>query len=445
VSADPPLDPARIFDALERREVDHVTVGGLAVGVWAYERATKDTDIVVPDNAPDNDLRLRAALTELDAQPLALEAPGAAALGIRWEPTGEVQRWQTAGGVLDVLRRPEGAAPYPQLRARALRTELFGAPTWVVSRDDLIAMKLAAARVQDLLDLEALLHPGNTEPLRARLRARDRDRLAGESEPAELGQPVDPCEHQVDLLRRVLAPTAHADELEVELVRRARELRGASDERIGALTDQPMPAIPESVERVAAGVAEAAREIEAAERYEFTLVRDRDRIPVWRRRERGEIAGRLDHATGRVDQLQSTAEDGVDLLRARVRELDDWWTESAKQAVEAIAGRRERYRRDREQLAERVRHTPERPSGYITELIGERPAAPAREDWDRAARSIDAYVGRYTDGGELQPPERPDRSQRGAWERMSRSVDQLGIKPPELADRTRDTGPDLGL
>jgi hypothetical protein len=69
-------DPPLIFAALSRRGVEHMTVGGLAVGFWANPRATKDTDIIVPTDDPVNDKRLREALGELDAEPLPLESGG---------------------------------------------------------------------------------------------------------------------------------------------------------------------------------------------------------------------------------------------------------------------------------------------------------------------------------------------------------------------------------
>lgn len=434
-----PHDPPAVFDALARHQVDYVTVGGLAVGYWGHPRATKDTDIVVPDVAPGNDERLSAALRELRAEPLALEAPGAVALGIAWNHEGDVQRWRTDGGVLDVLRSPDGAPPYEQLRDRSLEAELFGARTVIVSREDLIAMKLAAARLQDLLDLDALLDARNTESTRAELRADDRELLRVDAEPDELGAPVDPCERDVDQLRRTLAPTAGRGALERELTRRARELRTIREPRLAELVEQPLPEIPRSIERAAANVADAASKIEIAEQREFDLLRDQGRTPIRRRRERANLDARPGQATTEAEQLRDDAETGVEQLRDGMQTVQDWWQHNHKAAVDAIAGRRERYRREREQLTERVRDAPERPAGYASELIGERPSPPT-EEWDRAARSIEAYAAQYSAAGQLRPPEVPRRAQRSAWERMSRAVHQLGIDPPGLDDRSRDTG-----
>lgn len=70
--------------------------------------------------------------------------------------------------------------------------------------------------------------------------------------------------------------------------------------------------------------------------------------------------------------------------RVAGREIEQWWSEHAGGTVNAIAGRRERYRRARAYVAQRVRDAPGEPAGYVTELIGERPSS-ATDDWDHAA------------------------------------------------------------
>jgi hypothetical protein len=427
-------DPPLIFDALARCGVEHMTVGGLAVGFWANPRATKDTDIIVPTDDPDNDERLREALGELDAEPLPLEAPGARALGIHWELKANVERWLTAGGVLDVMREAEGARPYRQMRDRAEPTSVFGAATVIVGREDLIAMKLAPGRAQDVVDLEALLDRRNLEAQRVAQRTLDRDLLVLAGEPVELGEPVDPCEREVDAIRRVLA-TVGVRPFNTALARAARELRDAPDGKVGELAGRSLPAVPDGLEQTAAFVADAARQMEAAEDSEFETVRDRDRAPLWRRREPTETAGRLQEATERVEHLHAAAERGVEQLRKGVAEIEAWWTRARASTVEVIAARREAYRRERERAAQRVRDAPERPAAYVTETIGARPVdAGARERWDMAARSIEAYVAQHRDEREppLNPPELADRAARGAWARMERSIRAAGIEPPAL-------------
>src|SRR5882757_2156590 len=53
--------------ALRNADVEFVVIGGIAVGVHGYVRATKDLDIV-PDPAPENLVRLASLLRDLRAQ-----------------------------------------------------------------------------------------------------------------------------------------------------------------------------------------------------------------------------------------------------------------------------------------------------------------------------------------------------------------------------------------
>jgi hypothetical protein len=62
----------------------------------------------------------------------------------------------TAHGPLDLLRAPDGAPPYEELRRRATRIELDGFAVLVASLEDLGAMKRATGRAKDQLDLEEI-------------------------------------------------------------------------------------------------------------------------------------------------------------------------------------------------------------------------------------------------------------------------------------------------
>ena len=62
----------------------------------------------------------------------------------------------TSLGELDVLARPPGAPAFQELRRNADRYDLGGFNVCVASIDDLIAMKEAAGRAKDLLDIEEL-------------------------------------------------------------------------------------------------------------------------------------------------------------------------------------------------------------------------------------------------------------------------------------------------
>jgi len=55
-----------------------------------------------------------------------------------------------------LLSKPTGAADYDAMRSRARQSDAGGVTVWVVGYEDLIQMKEAAGREQDLLDIHQL-------------------------------------------------------------------------------------------------------------------------------------------------------------------------------------------------------------------------------------------------------------------------------------------------
>jgi hypothetical protein len=152
-----PFDPERILDALSAHGVDYVIVGGLAVQTHGHMRTTVDID-VLPRPDPLNLARLAEALSALHARVL---NAGAEDLTIDAAMLPRATMWQfaTPHGAIDVLHDAPGAAPYEELRDRALVITLGGKPIAVAGRDDLISMKRASARPVDLEDLAVLTEP----------------------------------------------------------------------------------------------------------------------------------------------------------------------------------------------------------------------------------------------------------------------------------------------
>jgi len=151
------LDPQRIFEELARHEVDFVLVGGLAAQTHGNTRMTNDVD-VIPEPDPGNLARLAAALRALDASVL---NPGHEEIEIDAAMLPPTTIWQfaTPHGDIDVLHDAPGAAPYAELRERALVIALDGTPVPVADRDDLIRMKLSRGRPIDRADVAALTDP----------------------------------------------------------------------------------------------------------------------------------------------------------------------------------------------------------------------------------------------------------------------------------------------
>jgi hypothetical protein len=150
------FDAVRLFAALARREVEYVTIGGIAIQAHGGQRLTQDLDIAVPASA-ENSARLYAALGELDARVLgpdgqrSASAPSAALLG-----SSDQWHFITPHGLLDVLTLPAHLGSFADMRARALEVPMGDLSIPIAHRDDLMTMKRAAGRPQDLADVRLL-------------------------------------------------------------------------------------------------------------------------------------------------------------------------------------------------------------------------------------------------------------------------------------------------
>ncbi|HEX7058245.1 MAG TPA: nucleotidyl transferase AbiEii/AbiGii toxin family protein [Solirubrobacterales bacterium] len=152
-----PLDAQRILEELARHRVDFVLVGGMAAQTHGNTRMTNDVD-VIPGPDPQNLERLAEALRALEARVL---NPGYESLSIdaAMLPRATIWQFATPHGDIDVLHDAPGAAPYEQLRERALVVALDDIRVPVAGRDDLIRMKLARGRPVDRADVAALTDP----------------------------------------------------------------------------------------------------------------------------------------------------------------------------------------------------------------------------------------------------------------------------------------------
>jgi predicted nucleotidyltransferase len=149
------LQLVALLHRLTAAGVDFVVVGGVAVAVQGYGRATKDLDITYATGGANLE-RLGTALLELRARLRGVDEavpfiPDPAAL-----KRMAILTLDTDEGPLDLLLRPDGAPPYERMRERADVVDLDGAPIRVVAIDDLLSMKRAAGRPQDLADIDAL-------------------------------------------------------------------------------------------------------------------------------------------------------------------------------------------------------------------------------------------------------------------------------------------------
>jgi hypothetical protein len=151
----PEQDPIALLEALSEAAVDFVVIGGYAVVLQALPRFTKDLDIVYsPD--PANLERLGALLTGLHARLRGVDRDLPFIADARTLRQTQILTLETDLGGLDLLLAPDGAPPFEELRARATVFDLDGITVRAAGIDDLLAMKLAAGRPQDLIDVEAL-------------------------------------------------------------------------------------------------------------------------------------------------------------------------------------------------------------------------------------------------------------------------------------------------
>ena len=155
----PDLDIRGILEALIGEDVEFLIIGGVAVGVHGYIRATKDVDIV-PAPDPGNLERLARVLGELEAQIEGAEEfkgeelpdpldPEALALGGNWV-------LRTRLGRFDVMQWIGEDALWEKLSPAAIEVEIGDSAVKVVSYDGLVALKEHAGRPEDLLDLQRL-------------------------------------------------------------------------------------------------------------------------------------------------------------------------------------------------------------------------------------------------------------------------------------------------
>lgn len=160
--------PPRFYDlmrALCEQAVAFVIIGGFAVGLQGFIRATKDLD-VVPDATHENLSRLWNALAGIDARPAEVDEFQPEEMPVVFSREGLIEgggNWAlyTRFGRIDLMlyvEDAEGELTYAELKADAERVDLpeVGYPIWVASVEHLIGMKRHANRDQDLIDITAL-------------------------------------------------------------------------------------------------------------------------------------------------------------------------------------------------------------------------------------------------------------------------------------------------
>lgn len=135
-----------IVRALDEAGIEYALVGGLAVAVWGAPRATQDIDLLIRPESVD------AVLARVEPLGFRFAAlPMTFSDGMRLQRVSKIE--DGALLALDLLLVDDNLEPAWRSRQRM---SLRDAPIWVISREALIQMKVAAGRSQDARDVEKL-------------------------------------------------------------------------------------------------------------------------------------------------------------------------------------------------------------------------------------------------------------------------------------------------
>lgn len=133
--------------SLDAAEVAYAVCGALALAIHGHPRATKGIDLLIdPAQLDVTRAVARAHGLTLEALPMTFSGSGITVHRLS----------RVAGGQILTLDLLLGDGPLAQVWATRERQETSRGPVWVVSRQGLVTMKLAAGRPQDIADLARL-------------------------------------------------------------------------------------------------------------------------------------------------------------------------------------------------------------------------------------------------------------------------------------------------
>ena len=133
--------------SLDQAGIPYAVCGALALAIHGHPRATKDIDLIT---APDQIEAVKAVARvhgfTLEALPMTFSSSGITVHRVS----------RLAGAQILTLDILDGAGVLAPVWNARERVDTPRGPLWVVSRQGLITMKLAAGRPQDLADLARL-------------------------------------------------------------------------------------------------------------------------------------------------------------------------------------------------------------------------------------------------------------------------------------------------
>ena len=141
------FDARALLERLLAGNVDFIVIGGVAAALHGGSLVTADLDIMY-ERSSGNLQRLAEVLRSLNVR-----LRGAEELPLTVDAAllrnGDRFTFTSQAGDIDCLATADGAAPFPDLKARAVRQPLNAGAILVASLPDLITMKRAVNRPKD--------------------------------------------------------------------------------------------------------------------------------------------------------------------------------------------------------------------------------------------------------------------------------------------------------
>jgi hypothetical protein len=131
--------------------LDYVVIGGFSVIYHGYVRATKDSDLLVPDG-PETDAAVLRFLERIDARRLSDEK----ILSAEDVADADHLRVHSRHGIIDIIRGGLPPLDYATVAQEAERLEFRGQRAPIANLSSLVGFKRLASRPQDQLDLSKL-------------------------------------------------------------------------------------------------------------------------------------------------------------------------------------------------------------------------------------------------------------------------------------------------
>ena len=151
------FEPQEILRRLVEEGVRFVVIGGLAAQAHGSPSLTRDLDICF-DRDADNLQRLAKVLSDVAAirRGLPADSPRMPPLDAHTLRAASLFTLATRFGDFDLLASPDPGLDYQGLITNAVRYPVFGVDVRIAGLSDLMAMKRAAGRPKDLIELEVL-------------------------------------------------------------------------------------------------------------------------------------------------------------------------------------------------------------------------------------------------------------------------------------------------